>query len=323
MVSISRSKRHRRNFNQAETVIDNTIPPLAELTAAPERIVCLTDETVEVLYRLGEQERVVGVSGFACRPKEARRKPRVSAFTSAKIDKILDLRPDLVIGFSNLQADIARDLIRAGINTLIFNQRSVAEILQMIATLARIIGVESAGLKLVAELRGGLDEVAASAQRFSRRPRVYFEEWMEPLISGIRWVEELIEIAGGEPVFPHLRHEQDAARRVVNADEVAAAAPDVIIASWCGRKVNKAVIRSRPGWEKIPAVRDGHIYEVKSTYILQPGPAALTEGVLQLHTILARVTGRDPLPGLSPSERIDPSLDPKKRGRESPDPFSR
>jgi iron complex transport system substrate-binding protein len=289
-------------------MINNVIPPLSELAAPPKRIVCLTDETVEVLYRLGEQERVVGVSGFACRPKEARRKPRVSAFTSAKIGKILDLRPDLVIGFSNLQADIARDLIRAGINTLIFNQRSVAEIFQMIVTLARILGGESAGLKLVTELRGGLDRVAQSAQRFSRRPRVYFEEWMEPLISGIRWVEELIEIAGGEPVFPHLRHEHDAARRVVNADEVAAAGPDVIIASWCGRKVNKAAIRSRPGWEKIPAVRDGHVYEVKSTYILQPGPAALTEGVLQLHTILARVTAREPLPGLGPSERMDPDL---------------
>jgi iron complex transport system substrate-binding protein len=199
-------------------------------------------------------------------------------------------------------------LIRAGINALVFNQRSVAEIFQMVVTVARIVGAEPAGRKLVGELRRGLDQVAESARRFSRRPRVYFEEWMDPLISGIRWVEELIELAGGEPVFPHLRHEHDAARRVVNPDEVVAAAPDVIIASWCGRKVNKPAIRSRPGWKKIPAVRDGHIYEVKSTYILQPGPAALTEGVLQLHTILARVTGLDPLPGLSPSERMDTAL---------------
>jgi iron complex transport system substrate-binding protein len=289
-------------------MIDNAIPQLSELAAFPKRIVCLTDESVEVLYHLGEQERVVGVSGFACRPKEVRSKPRVSAFTSAKINKILELRPDLVIGFSNLQADIARDLIRAGIATLIFNQRSVGEIFQMIGTLARIVSAEPAGLKLVTELRGVLDRVAQSARRFARRPRVYFEEWMEPLISGIRWVEELIEIAGGEPVFPRLRYEHDAARRVVNPNEVTAAEPDVIIASWCGRKVKKAVIRSRPGWEKISAVRDGHIYEVKSTYILQPGPAALTEGVLQLHTILARVAGGEPLPGLAPTERIDADL---------------
>lgn len=289
-------------------MIDNTIPQLSELAAPPKRIVCLTEETVEVLYLLGEEERVVGVSGFACRPKQVRSKPRVSAFTSAKIDKILELRPDLVLGFSNLQADIARDLIRAGVNTLVFNHRSVAEIFQMILTLARIVGAESAGLKLVTELRGGLDRVAQSARRFSRHPRVYFEEWMEPLISGIRWVEELTEIAGGEAIFPRLRYEHDAARRIVNPDKVIAAEPDVIIASWCGRKVNKAVIRSRAGWEAIPAVKNGHTYEIKSTYILQPGPAALTEGVLQLHTILARVAGLEPLAGLCPSERMDTEL---------------
>jgi len=290
-------------------MIDNIVPQVSELAALPKRIVCLTEETVEVLYLLGEEERVVGVSGFACRPKEVRRKARVSAFTSAKIDKILELRPDLVIGFSNLQAEIARDLIRAGVNTLVFNQRSVAEIFQMILTLARIVGAEPAGLKLVAELRGGLDRVAQSARRFLRRPRAYFEEWMEPLISGIRWVEELIEIAGGEPIFPRLRYEHDAARRIVNPDEVVAAEPDVIIASWCGRKVNKAVIRSRTGWEAIPAAKNGHIYEIKSTYILQPGPAALTEGALQVHAILAQVTGLDPIAELRPKERIDPDLD--------------
>src|SRR4030095_542161 len=228
---------------------ENIIPQISRLATAPQRIVCLTEETVETLYLLGEHERVIGVSGFACRPKEVRQKPRVSAFTSAKIDKILDLRPDLVIGFSNLQADIARDLIRAGINTLVFNQRSVPEIFQMILTLARIVGAEPAGVTWVAELRGGLERVPQSGSRFSRRPRVYFEEWMEPLISGIRWVEELIEIAGGEPIFPHLRDEHDATRRIVNPAEVAAAQPDVIIASWCGRKVNKASIRKRAGWE--------------------------------------------------------------------------
>jgi iron complex transport system substrate-binding protein len=282
--------------------------PVDELATFPRRIVCLTEETVETLYLLGEEKRIVGVSGFACRPKEAREKPRVSAFITAKIDKILDLRPDLVIGFSNLQAEIARDLIRAGINTLIFNQRSVEEIFRMIVTLARIIGAEGKGLSLCEKLRAGLGRVQESAGRFSRRPRVFFEEWMDPLIGGIRWVEELIEFAGGEPIFPQLRFEQDAARRVVNPQEVVAAKPDVIIASWCGRKVNKTAIRSRAGWEKIPAVRNRHIYEVKSTYILQPGPAALTEGVLQLHAILARVVGLEPLAGLRPSERMDPEL---------------
>jgi iron complex transport system substrate-binding protein len=282
--------------------------PMTEAAAFPARIICLTEETVEVLYLLGEEDRVVGVSGFTCRPKEARSKPRVSAFTSAKIDKILQLHPDLVIGFSNLQADIARDLIRAGITTLVFNQRSVAEIFQMILTLARIVGAEPGGLKLVSELRSGLDRVAQSASRFSRRPRVYFEEWMEPLISGIRWVEELIEIAGGEPIFPQLRHEHDAAQRIVNPRDVAAAEPDVIIASWCGRKVNKASIRNRAGWQTIPAVKSEHIYEVKSTYILQPGPAALTEGVLQLHAILAHVTGIEVSKTLLPAERVDADL---------------
>jgi iron complex transport system substrate-binding protein len=289
--------------------------PLAE-AAGTARIVCLTEETVEVLYLLGEQDRVVGVSGFACRPKEVRRKPRVSAFTSAKIDKILELHPDLVIGFSNLQADIARDLIRAGINTLVFNQRSVTEIFQMILTLARIVGAEPAGLKLVTELRSGLDRLARSAGRFSRRPRVFFEEWMDPLISGIRWVEELIEIAGGEPIFPQLRHQQDAAQRIVNPRDVAAAEPDVIIASWCGRKVNKAAIRNRAGWQTIPAVKNNQIYEIKSTYILQPGPAALTEGVFQLHAILAHVTGVEPGENLCPAESMDADLKAKIAGAE-------
>jgi len=280
----------------------------SETAAAPRRIVCLTEETVEVLYLLGEQERVVGVSGFACRPKEVRQKPRVSAFISAKIDKILDLKPDLVVGFSNLQADIARDLIRAGVNTLVFNQRSVAEIFQMILHLARIVSAEEAGLNLIKELRDGLDRVAESARRFPRRPRVFFEEWMEPLISGIRWVEELIEIAGGEPIFPQLRYEHDAARRVINPRDVVTAQPDVIFASWCGKKVNKTLIRARAGWEAIPAVKNGHIYEVKSTYILQPGPAALTEGVLQLHAILAHMAGVEASDSLHPAERMDPDL---------------
>lgn len=290
--------------------------PVDELATFPGRIVCLTEETVETLYLLGEEERIVGVSGFACRPKEAREKPRVSAFITAKIDKILDLRPDLVIGFSNLQAEIARDLIRAGVNTLVFNQRSVEELFRMILCLARIVGAEERGLSLCEKLRAGLGRVRESASRFSRRPRVFFEEWMDPLIGGIRWVEELIEVAGGEPIFPQLRYEQDAARRVVNPEDVVAAKPDVIIASWCGRKVSKAAIRSRANWETIPAVRNGDIYEVKSTYILQPGPAALTEGLFQLHAILANVAGVEPLSDVRPAERMDPDL--KTISREQP-----
>jgi len=269
---------------------------------SPRRIVCLTGETTETLYLLGEDERIVGISGFTCRPKEARLKPKVSAFTSAKIDKILELRPDLVIGFSNLQAQIAHDLIKAGVNVLVTNQRSIEEILDCILLLARVVGAESAGAALVDQIRADLESIAESARRFPRRPRVFFEEWMDPLISGIRWVEELIELAGGEPVFPGLRHQYAAKGRVVESAAVIAANPEVIIASWCGRKVVEEQIRAREGWASIDAVRDGHIYEVKSAYLLQPGPAALTEGVRQLHAILARVVQCEPVRGLAPEE---------------------
>ena len=263
----------------------------------PRRIVCLTEETTETLYLLGEQDRVVGVSGFTCRPKAARQKPKVSAFTSAKIDRIVELHPDLVLGFSNLQAKIAEELIQAGTNVLVFNQRSVEEILEMILMLARIVGAERVGLELVGRLRRGLDRVAESAARFPRRPRVFFEEWPDPLISGIRWVDELLEIAGGEPVFPQLREQHSAGGRIVEPAAVLAANPEVVIASWCGRKANPEKIRGREGWSRIP-----HIYEVKSTYILQPGPASLTEGVRQLHAILARVAGVEPLAETPPEE---------------------
>lgn len=257
----------------------------------PRRIVCLTEETTETLYLLGQQDRIVGVSGFTCRPAEARLKPKVSAFTSAKIDKILALRPDLVLGFSNLQAKIAEELIQAGVNVFVFNQRSVDEIFEMILMLARIVAAERAGIDLADRLRRGLDRIAASAARFPRRPRVFFEEWMDPIISGIRWVDELLEIAGGTPVFPHLREQHSAGGRIVAPAAVLAANPEVVIASWCGRKVNPAQIRAREGWHNIP-----HVYEVKSTYILQPGPASLTDGVRQLHAILAGVLGIEPLP---------------------------
>ena len=259
--------------------------------AGPRRIVCLTEETTETLYLLGEDWRIVGVSGYTCRPKEARQKPKVSAFTTAKIDKILELQPDLVIGFSNLQAQIAHDLIQTGVNVLVFNQRSVDEIFAMMHMLARIVGAERKGAEIEERLRAGLREIEESARRFPRRPRVFFEEWMDPLISGIRWVDELVEIAGGEPVFPELRQHHSAKDRIVDAAAVAAANPDVVIASWCGRKVNVDQIRARTGWDATEAVRRGQIYEVKSTYILQPGPASLTEGVRRIHAILAGVVG--------------------------------
>jgi iron complex transport system substrate-binding protein len=279
------------------------------MSTGPQRIVCLTEETTEILYLLGEERRIVGISGFTCRPPQARRdKPKVSAFTSAKIDKILELRPDLVLGFSDLQAQIAHDLIRAGVNVMVFNQRSVEEIFEMLLMLARIVDTEKAGIALAEKLRGELVQVEQSVRRFPRRPRVFFEEWMDPLISGIRWVDELIEIAGGEPIFPELRQQRAAKDRIVTAEAVRAENPDVIIASWCGRKVSKDKIRARDGWESINAVRNCHIYEIKSTYILQPGPAALTEGVRQLHAILSHVAGCEPPEGPAPEEALDPDL---------------
>jgi iron complex transport system substrate-binding protein len=255
----------------------------------PKRIVCLTEETTETLYLLGEQDRIVGVSGYTVRPPEARQKPKVSAFISAKFDKILALEPDLVLAFSDLQADIVGELMRRGIAVLAFNQRSVQEILDMIQMLANVVGVPDKGKMLVSEMEAGLATIQNSAARFLRRPRVLFEEWNDPLISGIRWVEELIEIAGGDPVFPKLRFGKNGKDRIVDPADVIPKDPEVIIASWCGVKVNKDRIRSRPGWSEISAVKLGHIYEIKSTYILQPGPAALTDGLRQLHEILGSV----------------------------------
>ena len=279
------------------------------MSIGPQRIVCLTEETTEILYLLGEEHRIVGISGFTCRPPRARReKPKVSAFTSAKIDQILELKPDLVLGFSDLQAQIAHDLIRAGVNVLVFNQRSVDEIFEMLAMLARIVGAEAAGIALAQKLRNGLAQIEQSACGFASRPRVFFEEWMDPLISGIRWVDELIEIAGGLPIFPALRNQNAAKDRIVSDDAVRSANPEVIIASWCGRKVSKEKIRSRAGWESIDAVRSGHIYEIKSTYILQPGPASLTEGVRQLHAILSHVAACEVPEELAPLEAVDPDL---------------
>jgi iron complex transport system substrate-binding protein len=213
----------------------------------------------------------------------------VSSFLHARYDKIEGLQPDLILAFSDLQAEVTTELVKRGLPVFTFNQRSVAEILQMIRVLGGIVGASANAEALVARLERGLDEIRLAAERFPTRPRVYFEEWDDPLISGIRWVEELVEIAGGCPVFPEIRLAKLGKDRILSSEQVIAAAPDVIIGSWCGKPVRSAKIAARPGWEQIPAVKNGHIYEVKSTYILQPGPAALTEGVHRLHDILKSV----------------------------------
>jgi iron complex transport system substrate-binding protein len=254
--------------------------------AYPKRIVCLTEETTETLYLLGEGDRVVGISGYTVRPPEARQKPKVSSFLHARYEKIAALEPDLILAFSDLQAEITNDLVRRGYPVFTFNQRSVAEILQMIRVLAGIVGVAARGEALAASLARGLDDIRERASTLPYRPRVFFEEWYDPLISGIRWTEELVSIAGGEPIFPELEHASLAKDRIVTSEQVIARAPDVIIGSWCGKPVRAARIASRPGWSEVPAVKHGRIYEVKSTYILQPGPAALTEGVQQLERII-------------------------------------
>ena len=267
------------------------------MTRYPTRIVCLTEETTETLYLLGQGDRIVGVSGYTVRPPEARLKPKVSAFINAKFDKIEALKPDLVLAFSDLQADLCAELVRRGMNVVVFNQRSVDEILQMIAMVGGLIGCQTEAERLSDRLKGGLDRVADAAAAFPKRLRVFFEEWDEPLISGIRWVEELVTIAGGSPLFPELAHAGLAKDRIVDPQEVARRDPEVVFASWCGKKVKKATIRSRPGWDGTSAVRDDRIFEIKSTYILQPGPASLTDGVQQMHDILKTLAARENQPG--------------------------
>jgi iron complex transport system substrate-binding protein len=245
----------------------------------PRRIVCLTEETVETLYLLGEQDRIVGVSGYAVRPPQVRReKRRVSAFISADIPKILNLEPDLVLAFSDLQADIVAELVRAGVAIHVFNQRNIAGILAMIRTLGALVGATERADHLVAGYEKRLANVA-SLPRPLPKPKVYFEEWDDPLISGIGWISELIEIAGGEDILPDLRFRQSAKDRIISSDEVRIAAPDVILASWCGKKVVPDRIKQRAGWSDIPAVRNDRVIEIKSPLILQPGPAALTDGL--------------------------------------------
>ena len=254
----------------------------------PSRIVCLTEETVETLYLLGEESRIVGVSGYAVRPPRVRReKPRVSAFISADFEKIIALKPDLVLTFSDLQADIAAELIRRSIAVHAFNQRDVAGIFAMIRTLGALVGATDKAEALAVSLEDRLDAARERAAALPRKPRVYFEEWDEPMISGIQWVSELVEAAGGIEVFPQLAANKNAKDRTVPALDVIAAAPDIIIGSWCGKKFVPSKVAARPGFAQIPAVRDGALHEIKSALILQPGPAALTDGLDQLAHIVA------------------------------------
>ncbi|HZP78429.1 MAG TPA: cobalamin-binding protein [Pseudolabrys sp.] len=253
----------------------------------PQRIVCLTEETVETLYLLGEDKRIVGVSGYAVRPPQVRReKPRVSAFISADVPKILALAPDLVLTFSDLQADIVAELIRANVAVHAFNQRDLAGILDMVRTLGALTGATEKAERLAASFADKLDAARERAARLPRRPRVYFEEWDEPMISGLRWVSELIEIAGGIEVFPDLSQRKNAKDRIVSAADVIAATPDIIIGSWCGKKFVPRKVAARPGFAELPAVATGWLREIKSTLILQPGPAALTDGLAALEAII-------------------------------------
>lgn len=251
----------------------------------PERIVCMTEETTETLYLLGEDWRIVGISGYTVRPPRARKeKPKVSAFTSANIDKILALEPDLVLGFSDLQADIAAALIRNGVEVHVFNQRSIADIFRMIRTLGGMIGCEAKTASLTERLQANLDEIVRMAARLEKRPKVYFEEWDDPQISGIRWVSELVNVAGGEDCFPELAREPLAKNRILaDGSEVVRRQPDIMFGSWCGKKFRPEKVRARPGWADVPAVREDRLFEIKSSVILQPGPAALTDGVRELH----------------------------------------
>ena len=263
------------------------------MSRLPQRIVCLTTETVEVLYALGEQARIVGISGYTVRPPAARKeKPKVFAFTSGDIEKILAVQPDLVLTFSDLQSDIARDLIKAGIAVYAFNTRSVEDILGMVETLGRLVGAEAKALTLVGELEAQIEQARASAaSRFAasgRRPQVYFEEWDEPLINGIRWASELIEIAGGVDIFAERARSPLARDRRPSAEEVIERAPDIIIGSWCGKHFRPERIAARPGWANIPAVNRQNMFEIKSAIILTPGPVAISEGLPLLLDIFAR-----------------------------------
>jgi iron complex transport system substrate-binding protein len=262
------------------------------MTFPPERIVCLTEETVETLYLLEEDWRIVGVSGYAVRPARVRKeKPRVSAFTSADIPKILALKPDLVFTFSDLQADIAASLIRGGTEVHAFNQRSIAGILDMVRIVGALTGKPKAGMRLAERLVSGLEAIRAQAEHLPKRPRVYFEEWDNPMISGIGWVSEIVEAAGGQDVFANRAAAKSAKDRIVTNDEVIAAAPDIIVGSWCGKRFRPEQVCARSGFDSVPAVKCGALHEVKSPLILQPGPAALTDGAQAIAAIIQEWSG--------------------------------
>jgi iron complex transport system substrate-binding protein len=266
-------------------------------TRGPRRIVCLTEEPTEARSALGEQERIVGISGFTVRPPRARReKPKVSAFTSAKIDEILKLQPDFVVGFSDIQADIAAELVRRGVEVWISNHRSVDGILDYVRRLGALVGAGDKANDYADELRRGLDAIEAESAMLPRRPKVYFEEWDEPQITGIRWVAELVRIAGGDDVFPERALEPLAKARILeDSDEVIRRAPDLILGSWCGKKFRPDKVAARPGWSAIPAVRDDELHEIKSPIILQPGPAALTDGVHEVAKVVRDWSSRPSL----------------------------
>ncbi len=268
----------------------------------PERIVCLTEETAEALYRMGLQDRVVGVSGFAVRPKGIRDKPRISTFLDADVERLLALTPDLVLAFSDLQADIVSQLVRRGLSVHVFNQRSIEEILQAMRLVGALVGEGARGEALADALSANVEKVRAQASALPRRPRVFFEEWHEPLIAGIAWVSELVEVAGGDDICAALRVQQGAKGRIVAAEDIAARDPEVVIASWCGKKAQREKIIARPGWQAVSAVRDTQLYEIKSSEILQPGPAALTDGLAQLHAIIAAVSRGERLPEKRPGD---------------------
>lgn len=264
------------------------------MSVGPRRIVCLTEEPTEVLYALGEQERIVGISGFTVRPPRARReKPKVSAFTSARIEAILALEPDFVVGFSDIQADIAAALVRSGVEVWISNHRSVAGILDYVRRLGALVGAGERANAYADALARGLDAIAREAAALPVRPRVYFEEWDEPLITGIAWVAELVRIAGGDDVFPELSAEPLARGRILaSGDPVVERAPDIILGSWCGKKFRPEKVAARPGWGAIPAVREGELHEIRSPLILQPGPAALSDGVGEITRIIRQWAAR-------------------------------
>lgn len=259
-----------------------------EFPIGPQRIICMTEETTEWLYLLGQEHRIVGISGYTVRPARARQeKPRISAFTSAKIDKILTLQPDCVLGFSDLQADIASTLIRQGVQVTIFNQRSVVEILSMLYQLGAMVGQAQQAMERIAAMQAQMQAVALAAAALPRRPRVYFEEWDEPPISAIRWVSELIGIAGGDDCFPELAQQSLGKNRIISdSSEIVRRDPDIIIGSWCGKKFRPEKVAARDGWQNVKAVQHQQLFEIKSPDILQPGPASLTDGLAQLHRII-------------------------------------